>query len=89
MLHGIPVIYLPKTQVLLFQPRMQNSPNSPRPIHARQFGPTQAAVQSPAVQNVVDQIVPALLERHPVHTFDGTAPAPDSVVVIDPGKIAF
>ncbi|CAL8471754.1 g11296 [Coccomyxa elongata] len=35
----------------------------------------------------MSQVVPSLVERHPVHTFDGTAPAPDSIVVIDPGRV--
>ncbi len=88
MLHGAFVNSISKAPILVYQTRMQNVPDSPRPGHARQAAPTQAAVQNPGVQNVVEQVVPSLIERHPVHTFGGTAPAPDSVVIVDPGEIS-
>ncbi len=66
---------------------MQSPANVPKPGHATHIEPAQAAPQAPTGQNVMSQVVPSLVERHPVHTFNGTAPAPDSVVVVDPGEI--
>ena len=66
---------------------MQSPANVPKPGHATHVEPAQAAPQAPTGQNLMSQVIPSLVERHPVHTFDGTAPAPDSVVVIDPGEI--
>ena len=51
-------------------------------------GHTRSALQSPAAPSRSPprpQVIPQLT-RHPQHTFTGTAPAPDAVIVVDPGQ---
>lgn len=63
---------------------MQLLPHPATPRHAKQQGHGPTVSQSGVSMETGAPTVPEIF-KHPPHTFEGTAPAPDSVIIVDPG----